>query len=202
MSDCPLWQPQCVAQDAVGGAVDLANGARKAYDVGATIVSGTGRVLGAANDLTSPVGGLLGAIPMILLVLIGWVLWRLLAGGVRTVKTAGPAVVQGYTGVDVAEIKQRPAKSGERYGRQLRARRDARHGLGTHTGQTTTVVDRQDDTHGRPNRVVVCAAGPGEAQTALASRLAGHQWRPTGSKPCDLNRTQRHFAYTRKGTKK
>ncbi len=193
-----MWRPDCqaaAAWDAVAGVVDAGQAVVR---VGGRVADGVGQVAGAANDLAAPVGGLAGAIPLLLVLGLVWLLARLVFGTARTAKQAAPAVIKGYTGFDVAEMKAKPKQTGEKVGRQLRVRREQRRGplAGVHTGQQTEVVDRRNDSQGRPVRITVCATNSFEAEALLRRRMTGHRWSYTGSRPCDLQPRMNHHSYT------
>lgn len=177
-----------------------------AVNAAQTAASAAGRAADASGWVWEHKGQLAGGTSIVLLGLLIWLSWKVLTSMFRTGAQAVPAVVKGYTGVDLTEVKRKPRETGEKAGRQLRVIRETRRGptAGIHTGQTTEVLDRRNDSQGRPVRVVVCASTSFDAEALLSRRLGGHRWRYAGSRPCDLQPGRmNHHTYTNtKGAKR
>lgn len=147
----------------------------------------TGHAVAATAHGVSTVAGSLGRfLPLLLIAGLIWLLMKL--GG--TVRSAGVAVADGYTGGAASRTKDAKGAVVHRAhnkGKRMRATREVVKGpqVQAHTGAGVEIISRANDQLGRPKRVTVCAPGPGDAQSALQARMGGRgKWAPAGSRPC------------------
>jgi len=194
---CPSWRPDCQAAAVADTIGEAAHGMSTAYSAATGALHIAGSVFGAVGRITEPIGGPFVAGAGLFVVIVIWLLIK--AFGVT--KAAAPAVIAGYTGVDITRNRT-PEAAGRTAGERARKRVERTKGPATqaHLAQSPAeIVDRQDDRQGRPVRVVVCAAGPGDATAALGARMAGHTWQHGGAKRCNLDPARKHFTL-KKGT--
>lgn len=200
MSSCPLWRPDCAASSVVGGVVHTAD---NVVAIGRTVAGGVSTaasVVGAAAHGVGQIAGHLGGLlPLLLIVGITILIFKI----VGVTRQVGVAVADGYSGGAASKatnVKEAAVAKARDKGQDVRRSRESSKGpqVSTHTGGGTEIVERYNDPLGRPARLVVCAASPGDASAALTARMHGHSMTPTGSKPCDLKAAgHRHFTFKR-----
>ncbi len=111
---CPAWRPDCQVRDAAGTAQDAFDAARDVAGFASSVgrfVAGSldvaGKTWGAFGRVTDPIGGPLVGLAGLWILFGLWILWRLFGGA----KQAAPALIKGYTGVDINEVRS-PRKAG------------------------------------------------------------------------------------------
>lgn len=180
-----MWRPDCQAGAVVNAGFDAVRGMKA--------------VAGAVSDGVHMATSLGGFLPLILVGLLIWFLLKLFSTG----KSAGVAVVNGYTGgalTRATSVKETVAKRAHEKGRSIRVAREGGRGpqVQAHTGQTA-IIKRANDASGKPKTVTVCAGDPGSAQSLLQQRMGGARWSLSGSKPCPHQKASgKDFTFTRR----
>lgn len=209
MSDgCPIWNPACVAVDVYNGAASVVDGTRTAAGV-----------LDRAVDGATQAAGFL---PLVLLVLLFVLLFKI--GGGLVHGASGAA--RGFVGVEGDRPRSsggarsskgsarrssgsRPSdRLGAVAGANARRQAELRRGpqpVALHNGRRPQVIDRGNDSKGRAQWVLVCAPNAAQA-LAVADRkfmtAARSSWRYDHNRkpvPCDLNRAHTHHRIVRNG---
>jgi len=186
---------------AVGGAANLASGA-----VGAV---GTG--IDVAGNVVGLVPGGFGTVGVVGLLALGYVTVRFLFPGVKAAGSEVAAIYVDSRAPGAGDTVRKATRSKDSSSRRAVAAREyagsrARatswgSGVQSHVAAPgkAPIIARQDDRHGHPQRLTVCAANQGEADRRIKRGFVAG-FAPVSTGPCDEHTGRVHVTYAPRQT--